>query len=91
MNKLEQKLLDRLYEHEYEEIPNSALYKFNYEEAAKEMAELFGEEAVQFAEWLTKISYTPYLDIKPNLWVGIYGEQKTTQELFEIFIEKHYE
>jgi hypothetical protein len=46
--------------------------------------------SIKFAEWLTKISYRSYFEVKPSLWVDIYGTQKTTEELFEIFINDFY-
>jgi YD repeat-containing protein len=50
MNKLEKLYLIQLYNHEYEETPNSALYKFNYDEASKKSAEITTDISVKFAD-----------------------------------------
>jgi hypothetical protein len=93
MNKLEQKILDRLYEHEYEEIPNSALYKFNYEEAAKEMTDLTTDVSVKFLSWCgeNRVSLTTEDRRNEFQQCWYYGRNISPQQLFEIFIENHYE
>lgn len=59
---LEQELVGFLYGFEYEEIPNSALYKFDYDACAKALTQRFKEIlkinneqqdtfAIEFAEW----------------------------------------
>jgi len=86
MNKLEEIQMNAMTNVEFDIEDKTP----NYLGFAQKSAEITTDVAFRFAEWLTKIPYTPYLDIKPNLWVDTYGVQKTTQELFEIFINNHY-
>jgi hypothetical protein len=82
-NKLETIFEDVLYNSEYEEIPNSAIYKFNYNKATNKCVEITTEIAVQFSEWLNveyeKLQYT----------TG--AKEKTIKELFNEFITNYYE
>ena len=88
-NILEQKHLNELYEHEYEEIPNSASYKFNYEQAAVKSAEITTDVAIKFAEWIANSKLHGYS--KQLYEAMIINKVKTTEELFEEFITNHYE
>ena len=44
---IEKEIVDLLYEFEYEEIPNSALYKFDYENCAKALTKWYREQLKQ--------------------------------------------
>jgi len=44
---IEKELVDILYDFEYEEIPNSALYKFDYESCAKALTKWYREQLKQ--------------------------------------------
>ena len=88
MSKLEELHLDELYKHEYEEIPNSALYKFNYEEAAVKSSEITTDVVIKFVEWVDNMGYT---QVGNSFFKSLSDEKgKTTQELFEEFINNHY-
>lgn len=93
MNNLEQKHLNELYEHEYEEIPNSALYKFNYEEAAIKSAEITSDIAIKFAKWKEE-GIASFEIRKTNIneyYVdNIDRKSYSLQELFDYFITNHY-
>jgi hypothetical protein len=85
---LEEKLLNILYKSEYEEIPNSASYKFNYKKAAKELSEITTNVSIEFAEWISNIKLHGYS--KQLHEAMIIHKVKTTKELFEIFIKNYY-
>ena len=94
-NILEQKHLDELYEHEYEEIPNSALYKFNYEEAAVKSAEITADVAIQFAAWYDTSEFVANYFRKNRTYPTMDNShlievQKQRKELFQEFITNHY-
>lgn len=44
---IEKELFDLLYDFEYEEIPNSALYKFDYDGCAKALTKWYREQLKQ--------------------------------------------
>ena len=89
MNKLEQILKkdNGLYSHyaaktkEYEYTPVCSITK---------AAELTASIAIEFSKWITTISFEQFFDIKEDLWVDDYGNMKSTQQLFEHFINKNY-
>lgn len=91
MNKLENILLQELYEHEFEEIPNSALYKFDYEEAAKQITKITTDVVIKFTLFLKNDCF---VDIDPNdksFWNYKGTPYYEPHELFDYFINNHYE
>lgn len=88
MNKLEQQHLNELYNHEYEEIPNSALYKFKYEEAAVKSAEITADVAIKFGKWLHIHSKEANNTVAPCRYYK--NRLLNIDELFNEFINNHY-
>lgn len=95
MDNLEQKHLNELYEHEYKEIPNSDVYKVNYEQLAVKLAEITADVAIKFSVWCNKPSLedlrqpnTVYIPSGNFYW---YKHKKyKAEELFQEFITNHY-
>lgn len=77
-SKLYSEILILVEEAEYEEIPNSALYKMDFEKAAKSIEQLLLDKMEDSLKWYQSIS-----NVLSNEYIG-----KTPKELIQLYLNK---